>query len=162
MKRRLILFMLLLTLSATMQAQQVYLELRQKAQKNIENPQTTDMLRQFSQFKLDALDYMAMKMREQMPDSAASYLDRQAFALHNFMNLYMQALLDNRNQPAAFQVKIIKLFMDASYSNPLFNDPDKELVLSYYSEGKSLTRFSLDTDWQRAVLAANSQLKKIK
>lgn len=162
MKKFLSLLMLLTMFSMSVSAQQVYIELRQKARKAAENPESTDMVRQFSQFKLDALDYMAMKMREEMPDSSASYLDRQAFALHNFMSLYMQALLDNRNQPAAFQVKIIKLFMDASYSNPLFNDPDKELSLAYYSNGKSLTRFSLDTDWQRAVLAANSQLKNIK
>ena len=49
--------------------------------------------------------------------------------------------------------------MDASFSNPLFNDPDKELTLAYFSDGNSLTRFSLDTDWRRAVLAAKELVR---
>lgn len=100
-------------------------------------------------------------MREQMPDSTALFLDKEAFALNNFITLYMKSILDYRNEPAAFQVKIIKLFMDASYSNPLFNDSDKELVLSYYSDGESLTRFSLDTDWRLAYIAAATEIKKL-
>ena len=55
---------------------------------------------------------------------------------------------------------MIKMFMDASYSNPLFNDKDTELVLSYYNSAQSMTRFSLDTDWRKAV-AAIAYLYKI-
>ena len=57
-------------------------------------------------------------------------------------------------------MKMIKMFMDASYSNPLFNDKDTELVLSYYNSAQSMTRFSLDTDWRKAV-AAIAYLYKI-
>ena len=63
--------------------------------------------------------------------------------------------------PANYQKKVIKAYMDASYSNPLFNDADKEMVLSYFNDGSSLTRFSLDTDWRRAVLAAKAALKQL-
>jgi len=143
-------------------AQVVYNEVRSKAIAAVNNPATNPMLKKINQFKVDALDYMGIKMKETMPDSTVNFLDRQAYALNNFVSLYMQTILDNRKQPAAYQVKLIKLFMDASYSNPLFNDPDKELVLSYFSDGNSLTRFSLDTDWRRAFVAAALEVKKIK
>ena len=49
--------------------------------------------------------------------------------------------------------------MDVSFSNPLFDDPDKELTLGYYANGECLTRFSLDTDWRRAVAAIAMEMK---
>ena len=153
-------FMTMLPLS--MSAQEVFTEVRKSAQTTLDNPNSNDLLRQFSQFKIDALDYMALKMREQMPDSSVVYLDRQAYALNAFMTHYLKVLVDNRNEPAAYQVKLMKLFIDASVSNPLFDDSDKELVHSYFADGKSATRFSLDTDWQRARIAVASELKKIK
>jgi hypothetical protein len=70
--------------------------------------------------------------------------------------------VENSQQPAAYQVKVISAFMDASYANPLFNDPDKDLVLVFFKDGDSMTRFSLDTDWRRAVLAAQEALKRLK
>jgi hypothetical protein len=128
----------------------------------VNDPLANPIVKKISQFKLDALDYMVIKMKEQMPDSTVTFLDKEALAMNNFITLYTQSILDNRSQPGAYQVKIIKLFMDASYSNPLFKDSDTELVLVYYNNGESLTRFSLDTDWRRAYIAAATELKKIK
>lgn len=162
MKKLILLITLLATIATTSSAQDVYTEMRKNAQTALDNPATDNITRQFSQFKVDALDYMGIKMRETMPDSTVAFLDKQAYALNQYMSLYMKTLLDNRNQPAAYQVKLIKLFMDASYSNPLFFDSDKELVLAYFADGKSLTRFSLDTDWRRALYAVMSELKKNK
>lgn len=162
MKKLLFLLMMFLTVSTTMQAQDIYNFIRENAQKSVNDPKTEPMLRNMNQFKLDALNYMAMKMKQEMPDSTVTFLDNQAYALNNFMNLYMRTVIDNMKQPKAYQVKFIKLFMDASYSNPLFNDEDKELVLSYFSDGSNMTRFSLDTDWRRAYIAAHMELKKMK
>ena len=160
--KKLVLTLLLLLGMTVASAQDVYNELHRKAQEVVNDPKSDNLVKQFSQFKLDALDYMAIKMREQMPDSTVMFLDRQALALSDFITLYMQTLLNNRTQPKAYQVKLIELFMDASYSNPLFYDSDKELVLSYFADGNSLTRFSIDTDWRRALLAVRSQLIKNK
>ncbi len=157
-----IIFLLLLTIVLPMQAQDVYLSIRQKAIAAVENPQTLPMLKDLNQFKVDALDYLSIKMKEEMPDSSATFLDKEAYALHNFLNLYMRTILDNRDMPKAHQVKIVKLFMDASYSNPLFNDTEKQLTMAYFSDGNSMTRFVLDTDWRLAYLAAATELKKMK
>lgn len=161
MKKTLLTLLLILTTATSVQAQEIYAEIRRSAQANIEDPTVEPLVRKFSLFKLDALNYMAIKMREQMPDSTAQLLDKEALSLNIFMTHYTNALVENSRQPAAFQVKVIRAFMDASYSNPLFNDPDKELVLAYFNDGNSLTRFSLDTDWRRAVLAAQAALKKL-
>lgn len=143
----------LLAIATTAQGQEAYNELRQKAKTTISNPNANAVVKQISQFKLDALNYMAMKMREVMPDSSATFLDKQAIAMDNFVNFYIEKLIESTKQPNVEQVKMIKMFMDASYSNPLFEDKDTELVLSYYNSADSMTRFSLDTDWRKAVAA---------
>lgn len=150
--KKLIIIIMLMVCTAS-QAQQVYNELRKKAQTTVSDPQTNALVKQISQFKLDALNYLAIKMREEMPDSTVTFLDKQAMAMDNFVNFYVEKLIESTKQPNAVQVKMIKMFMDASYSNPLFNDSDKELSLSYYNRADCLTRFSLDTDWRKAVAA---------
>ncbi len=162
MKRLFILIIMTSLLQLNMQAQDVFYSIRSKAQAAVDNPATIPMLKQFNQFKLDALNYLVMKMKEEMPDSTATFLDKEAYALNNFISLYLTTIIENRTMPNAYQVKLVKVFMDASYSNPLFNDEDKELTLAYYADGNSVTRFSLDTDWRLAFIAASTELKKIK
>ena len=157
--KKVILFALL-AIATSMQAQEAYNELRQKAKATVADPKTNAVVKQISQFKLDALNYMAIKMQEEMPDSSATFLDKQAIAMDNFVNFYVEKLIESTKLPNVQQVKMIKMFMDASYSNPLFNDKDTELVLSYYNSAQSMTRFSLDTDWRKAV-AAIAYLYKI-
>ena len=162
MKRLFITLGLVFTLSASVSAQDIYYEVRRNAQENIDNPATNPIVKQFSIFKLEALNYMAIKMKEVMPDSTAEFLDHEALALNTFLTSYTASLMESKDEPAAYQVKVIKVYMDASYSNPLFNDSDKEMVLAYYKNGNSMTRFSLDTDWRRAILAARESMKKLK
>ena len=157
--KKVILFALL-AIATSMQAQEAYNELRQKAKTTVNDPKTNAVVKQISQFKLDALNYMAIKMQEVMPDSSVTFLDKQAIAMDNFVNFYVEKLIESTKKPNVQQVKMIKMFMDASYSNPLFNDKDTELVLSYYNSAQSMTRFSLDTDWRKAV-AAIAYLYKI-
>ena len=160
MKRIILSLLLASAAPLCLQAQQVYTQIKQKATQTASDPQADDAVRQISRFKVNALDYMAMKMKEQMPDSAATLLDRQALAMSNFVSLYVQTLLDIRSQPQAYQLKVMRLFIDASLSNPLFNDHDTDLVHSYVASENSLTRFSIDTDWPRAYIAVSTTLKK--
>ncbi|MBR1934387.1 MAG: hypothetical protein IJ841_11990 [Prevotella sp.] len=161
MKRLLLLLLLVAGTTGGAYAQEVYTQIRQKAVVQRDDQFGSDVVRQIGHFKVNALDYMAMKMKEQMPDSTASFLDKQALAMNSYVSLYVQTLIEMKAQPANYQVKVMKLFIDASVSNPLFNDRDQELVMGYVADGNSLTRFSLDTDWQRALLAVDSELKKM-
>ena len=142
------------------QAQEVYNEIRNTAQTGVEHA-SNDVVKQINQFKVDALDYLLFKMREQMPDSTTGFLDKQAFAMNNFIGFYIQKITEMRTMPQAYQAKVMELFMDASFSNPLFNDTDKELVLGYYVNADCLMRFSLDTDWRKATAAVAVEIKKI-
>lgn len=161
MKKIILSLALALASFSGVRAQDVYNEIRKKAVEHINDPLANDLVKQVNIFKRDALDYMLIKMREQMPDSTVTFLDKQAYAMNNFVNFYIQKIIESSSLPQARQVQIIKLFMDASYSNPLFNDPDGELTLGYYANGDCLTRFSLDTDWRRAVVAVMTEIKKI-
>ena len=160
MKKLFLAIMMACTCTLQSNAQEIYTEIKAMAQEVIDNPQANPIIKQMNTFKLTALNYMGMKMCETMPDSTAAFLDKEALALYNFMTIYTQTLAENSQQPAAYQTKLIELFMDASYSNPLFNDTDKDYVLQYFVKGDCLTRFSLDTDWLRALKAVDTELKK--
>ena len=160
MKKLFLAIMMACTFTMQSNAQEIYTEIKKMAQEVVDDPQTNPLIKQMNTFKLTALNYMGMKMRETMPDSTAEFLDKEALALYDFMTVYMQTLVESSQQPAAYQTKIIELFMDASYSNPLFNDTDRDYVLQYFIKGDCLTRFSLDTDWLRALKAVDTELKK--
>ena len=53
---------------------------------------------------------------------------------------------------------ILKIFRDASINHPLYNDPDKNLVLVYFNSEDYLTQFSLDTDWIKALAEVKKKL----
>ena len=56
----------MLTCTVSSQAQQVYNELRMKARNTVDDQKANMMVRKISQFKLDALNYLAIKMREEI------------------------------------------------------------------------------------------------
>ena len=155
-----ILLVLMLFVGMTVQAQEVFNELRQKNKTVVENPQSSAIARGISQFKLDALNYLAIKMQEEMPDSSVYFLDNQAISMNEYVTYYIQKLVQYNEMPKALQEEMTKMFMEASRSNPLFKDKDKEMVLSYYNNGESLIRFSLDTDWENALAYIKKKMAK--
>ena len=155
-----ILLVLMLFVGMTVQAQEVFNELRQKNKTVVENPQSSAIARGISQFKLDALNYLAIKMQEEMPDSSVYFLDNQAISMNEYVTYYIQKLVQYNEMPKALQEEMTKMFMEASRSNPLFKDKDKEMVLSYYNNGESLIRFSLDTNWEKALAYIKKKMTK--
>ncbi|NPD92765.1 hypothetical protein [Xylanibacter muris] len=161
--KKIVLFIVILAATTDIaKSQDIFNEIRKTAKEKTENPVVPDMIKQVNRFKVDALDYLLLKMREQMPDSTTAYLDKQAYAMNNFINFYMSKIIEAKERPQAYQLKLLQLFMDASYSNPLFNDTDRELTLIYFSDSESLTRFSLDTDWRRAAAAVMFEVPRLR
>lgn len=154
------LLVLMLFVGMTVQAQEVFNELRQKNKTVVENPQSSAIARGISQFKLDALNYLAIKMQEEMPDSSVYFLDNQAISMNEYVTYYIQKLVQYNEMPKALQEEMTKMFMEASRNNPLFKDKDKEMVLSYYNNGESLIRFSLDTNWEKALAYIKKKMTK--
>ena len=153
MKKTIILAIALCSSLLTANSQDIYNSIRSKSKAAVEAKGTDKIVKRISQFKVDALDYMMIKMQEQMPDSSTVLLDKQAYAMQEFVNFYIKKVLLNNDKSDSTQIKGIKMFMDASYSNPLFNDPDEELTLGYYYSPNAITRFSLNTDWRKALVA---------
>lgn len=156
MKKFLIFIMFLIGMNV--QAQEVFNELRQKNKAITENPQSSGLVRSISQFKLDALNYLVIKMQEEMPDSSAYFLDSQAIAMNEYVTFYIQKLVQYNEMPKALQEDMTKMFMETTKGNPLFKDKDKEMVLSYYNNGECLIRFSLDTNWEKALVTIKKKM----
>lgn len=158
MKKTLIALMLFAGMNA--QAQEVYNELRKNNMAVVENPNAHTLARHISQFKLDALNYLAIKMQEDMPDSTVFFLDRQAMAMDNYVQLYIKKLVEYNNLPQNMIDEMTKMFMEATIDYPLFKDKDKEMTLNYYARGESLIRFSLDCNWEKAYAYIEKKLNK--
>ena len=87
-----------------------------------------------------------------------STIDRQAYAMYEFVNSYITALSKTKSKKN--KQLITDIYKEATIHNPLFNDDDKELVLSYYNREDYLTRFSLDTDWIKAKEEVGRKMSK--
>ena len=155
-----LLFMLLITLATTQNAkcQEVYKEIL-RLSTNVANDKSKGLQnRKIATFKVDALNYMAMKMNEVMPDSTVRTLDVEAYALYDFVNLYINKISEAKTKKA--KADIIGLFKSASLQNPRFNDMDLDLVEAYIKNEGYLTKFSLDTNWSKALEQARTELRK--
>lgn len=158
MKKFLFMALLLCMTSLSANSQDVYKEILRLSNKNVKDPSKSTQVKKINLFKVDALNYMAMKTKEVMPDSTVTILDYQAFALYEFVNLYMSKIgkIDKKKE----KEKILNIFKIASINNPRFFDMDKSLVLSYYNNDNYLTQFSLDTDWVKAIAEARKVLRQ--
>lgn len=130
----------------------------ENATKTVNSPSKSFTQVKIAQFKSTALVYLKKKTFENSKEVKEEFLNTQAYYLSEFIFLFFTQILKDHKLSDDERRKKIYLFMDASLSNPLFNDPDTETTQSYIKEGSELTPFSLDTDWQKAWHAAKSQL----
>lgn len=149
--------LLLCMTSISANGQEVYQEILRLSKKAVSDPSMSTQVKKINLFKVDELNYMAMKTKEVMPDSAVTVLDYQAFALYEFINLYMDKM--GKTDKKKEKTTILNIFKSASINNPRFFDMDKPLVLSYYNNDNYLTQFSLDTDWVKALAEVRRMLR---
>lgn len=142
----------------TMKAQEVYNMVLENATQTVNSPSKSFTQVKIAQFKSTALIYLKRKSFKNSKEVKEEFLNTQAYYLSEFIFLFFTQILKDHKLSDEERRKKIYLFMDASLSNPLFNDPDTETTQSYIKEGSELTPFSLDTDWQKAWHAAKSQL----
>ena len=155
MKKLLFMAALCCMTSTSANAQQVFNRILDKAN-GIANDRTMDMeKRKVATFEVDALNYMAMKAREVTPDAKVIELDRQALAMYEYVNMFLDEVTKARKKKE--RLEVVRIFKETSLYYPRFHDTDKELVMSYYDNAKFLTQFSLDTDWEKAL----SEVKKV-
>ena len=122
-------------------------------------------VRKAASFKVDAITYLNTRTLSAIADTTKqlcgkeiahlnAQLDSMAYYMYEYINLFTKEYARTDKQRS--KDRIIKIFRDASINHPLYNDPDKSLVLAYFNSEDYLTQFSLDTNW----IAALAEVKK--
>lgn len=150
----------LFTLTTTAHSQEVYNLVLENATKVVNSPTSGFAQTQIAQFKRTALIYMKSKAFERTDSVPAVFLNTQAYYMSEFLSLFFNVILKDKKSDASVRKEKILIFMNASAMNPLYNDEDKETTMAFVNDGGELTPFSLDTDWQKAYLAAKENLEK--
>ncbi len=161
MRRYIFLSAFLMFAAIPVKAQDVYNFVLENATRIVNTPTSSFTQTRIAQFKRTVLVYMRGKAHEEHPDGVThNFLNTQAYYLSEFVTLFFDELMKDKGRDEEARKKKILLFMDASISNPLFEDSDEETTYAYINEPEELTPFSLNTDWQKAYYAVMSQLKK--
>ncbi|WP_234397171.1 hypothetical protein [Hoylesella saccharolytica] len=100
MKRILFILILLCGWGVSLSAQEIYQEIMRLSKKVAEDKSKDLETRKVATFKVDELKYMAMKTRELMPDSTVRVLDVQAYAMYDFVNLFLRRLGEAKKKSA--------------------------------------------------------------
>lgn len=158
MKRLILLFFLSLTAAIGAKAQEVYNYVLNNATKTVNNPTSNYTQTQIAQFKRTALIYLKSKALETMETVTTDLLDTQAYYLSEFITLYFDEIIKAKRLSDTKRRERVMLFMDASVSNPMFNDTDTDTTMSYITDGGEITPFCLNTNWQKAYAAAKENL----
>lgn len=125
----------------------------------VNSPTTSFTNTQIAQFKRTALIYLKEKAFEQRKEVTTDFLDTQAYYLSEFVTFFFDEILKAKRLSEEKRKERILLFMDASVSNPLFDDRDLETTMSFITSGGELTPFCLNTDWEKAYAAVSAQIK---
>lgn len=167
MKKILIAALMMLT-GFSVQAQDVFKEIYDSSYKAATDPKEDVGVRKIASFKVDALTYINTKTLEQLSDTTrviskeeiASIIGRRdslAYFMYDYVNLFAKEY--QRAHKSKDKEAVLKKFRDVSINYPLYNDPDRELVLAYYNREDYLTQFSLDTNWIEANAAIRKKLR---
>lgn len=146
---------------AALAAQDVFNYVLEGAARVVSNPSSSYTTIRIAQFKMTSLTYLQSKAIETRGQVTEDFLNTQAYYMNEFVTSFISMFVDEALAKDKDELKNrILLYTDASLSNPLFNDPDKDTVLSYVDDSDSMTPFSLDTDWEKACAAVRYVLHK--
>ncbi len=150
MKRIFVLLLLAVSFATYVSAQDIYNEVKSmrenyKATANDKSKPLEE--RKLATFKFDAIWYMESRANEE----TEAELGLQVASMIDFVNLFSKQVKDAKNDKA--RQLVIQKFKNASLENARYNDTDKELIYAYVDNQDFLTRFSLDTDWVKALAA---------
>lgn len=160
MKKFFVLFTILFGAIISGNAQEIFNNYLDNARKTANDTTCNIIERKIAQFKYTDLQYIKRKAFESERVVTREFLDNQAYFMSQFISTFFQEAVLNSNLTKMQKKERIMLFVDASGSNPLFYDTDRELVDAYVNTKGQLTPFSLDTDWPKAFAAVASKLKK--
>ncbi|MCH5182158.1 MAG: hypothetical protein J1F06_05935 [Prevotellaceae bacterium] len=142
-------------------SQEVFNYVIEGAARVINNPSSSYTTLRIAQFKMTSMTYLQSKAFETRDQVTEDFLNTQAYYMNEFVTMFVAMLVDETlaKEPDELKRRIL-LYTDASLSNPLFGDSDKETTLAYVDDSDSITPFSLDTDWEKACAAVKYVLRQ--
>ena len=158
MKKVFLVIAIALMMVGQAKAQEVANEIKRISKAVVDDPKQDVQVRRVAYVKVNAVDYMKMRIRDIVANNPKDkeainrnikMVNEQAYAMYEFVNLYIKQLAEAKTPESKDLVG--KEFRAASLNNPLFNDTDLEVVQSYVNNDTYLTRFSLDTNWVKAL-----------
>ncbi len=159
MKKVLFTLLVLMASVTSIQAQDLFKNVHDRATAIVNNPASSDEEIQINQFKVTALNYISMMVKKRGLDKDAYFYDSQAVNMSSFVTDFQVNLEKARTMSAAKRTEILKIYTEASKSNPLFKDTDKEKVNAYVNDKSTMTPFCIDTDWEKAYDQATTLAK---
>lgn len=139
-------------------AQDVANEIKRISKLVVDDQKQDLQSRRIAYFKVNVVDYLKMKVRDEVLKDTndlkvfndnIAMINEQSYAMYEFVNLFVKRLSEANKEDA--KDIVVARFKNASLNHPLFNDMDLELVQSYVNNEEYLTRFSLDTNWVKAL-----------
>lgn len=131
-----------------------------KTSKEICNDTTKSMEeRKVAVFKYDAMTYLRSKVLQpadvlknqhnlELINSTIKFLNEQAFAMHEYVNLYQKRYAEAKKKNKNI---VVNLFKQATRDHKYFNDVNTDVTLAYYDRDDYPIQFCLDCDWVKTL-----------
>jgi hypothetical protein len=140
-------------------AQDLYKKVYETSIEIVNSPNSSDEQIQINQFKVTVLNYMASQVNKSGEEKDSYFYDSQAVNMSSYITDFESNVMKARAMSTAKRLQVIEIYRNASLSNPLFNDGDKDKVYCYVNDKTTYTPFSLDTDWEKAYEEATIKIK---
>lgn len=153
---------LLSVLSLTnLSAQNLYRTVYDRANAVVNNPSSNEAEIEKNMFTVTCLNYIGLQCKKRGLEMDTYFYDSQAVNLASFQLDFEIDLIDASDRSPELRKKVIECYRNATLNNPLFRDTEREKVMSYVKDPKTLTPFCIDTDWEKAYDEAKSKVKSI-
>lgn len=151
----------LLSCTTSVKAQSLFDTVYKSAIEKVNDTKSTQETIEINQFEVTALNYLQTQVKKRALKKDPYFYDSQAVNLKSFVDDFLFYLNKTRSMSQAKKAAVIACYREASLSNPLFNDTNKERIYCYVNDTKTYTPFSLDTDWDKAYNQATAKIKTI-
>ena len=145
-----------------MQAQELFKTVYEGALKVVNSADADDEQVEIRQFIVTDLNYITMQCQQRgLHKDDFLFYDSQAVNLKCFIDDFFFNITKARSISQAKRLEVLRIYQEASLKNPLFNDTNRTRTHCYVNDSKSLTPFSLDTDWDKAYEQATANVKAV-
>ena len=147
---------------AQVQAQELFKTVYEGALKVVNSADSDDEQVEIRHFIVTDLNYITMQCQQRgLHKDDFLFYDTQAVNLKCFIDDFFFNINKARSISQAKRLEVLRIYQEASLQNPLFRDSNHTSTHCYVNDKKSLTPFSLDTDWDKAYEQATKNVKAL-